>query len=442
MIELSQGISVLKEFLRRLEFNRTVFFGVMSRMCTVLTGPITALLIASRFTPQLQGYYYTFWNVLALQIFIELGFGVVIIQFASHEWSQLNMGGDGYIVGHKDALSRLSGLGRIALKGYSIGAAAMAIGLGIGGYFFFSKTHQSNVTWFLPWMTLCILTAVNILFTPIWSILEGCNQVAPLYKYRFIQGLCTTFAIWLAILLGAGLWTPSVSVFVSFICACIFLKFKFQNFLKSIFRPGLKGQRIGWKEEIFPMQWRIALSSISGYFVFSLFTPVIFKFHGPVQAGQMGMTWSIIGFIGTIPAAWLIPKVPQFGMLIALKNYKELDRIFFRITKIFILINMLIAVSLWCLVYVLNIIKAPIAARLISPMPLSVFILAQVIMMISLPFSVYLRAHKKEPLLYPSILLGVFIGISTIVLGKLYSIMGVAVGYLVVTSLVMPLFIY
>jgi len=442
MPKFTQLILYLNKFLRRVEFNRTVFFGVMTRVCSVITGPITALLIASKFTPQLQGYYYTFWNILALQMFVELGFGVVIAQFASHEWSRLKMDKEGYIIGDKLALSRLSGIGRIALRWYIVGGIIVAVGVGIGGYFFFPRSNQNDIVWILPWITLCVFTGINIIFTPIWSLLEGCNQVANLYKYRFFQSLLTSLSIWLSIFLGAKLWTASISVFVTLLCACFFIRVKYLNFFKSIFCEDTSESHIGWKKEIFPMQWRIALSSICGYFVFSLFTPVIFKFHGPVLAGQMGMTWSIIGFIGTIPAAWLIPKVPQFGMLIALKDYKELDRSFFRISKIFAVINVFIALSVWLFVYVLNILKIPLASRLLAPLPIAIFILAQLIMMMTLPMSMYLRAHKKEPLLFPSILAGVLVGVSTIILGKFYSVMGIAVGYLAVTAVIFPVILF
>jgi len=438
----ANALSSIKKFLRKIEFNRTVFFGAMGRMWGVISGPITALFIAAKFTPHLQGYYYTFWNLLALQVFVELGLGIVITQFASHEWSKLKMDRDGYLTGQSDALSKLSSLGRITLKWYMAGGVIVAVGLGIGGYIFFSGSAQGDFAWTAPWLALCLLTGLNICLLPIWSFLEGCNQVVNLYRYRFFQAVCTSFFVWMAILLGAGLWTASVSVIVTLVCAVIFLWMKYRNFLKSIFGAHTTGARIKWKEEIFPMQWRIALSYISGYFTFSLFTPVLFKFHGPIVAGQMGMTWSIIGFAGMIPGVWLIPKIPQFGMLIAQKDYHYLDQSFYRITKIFTAVTIMAAVSIWSLIYILNVLKMPIANRLLSPMPTAIFLVAQVIMMMSMPFSVYLRAHKKEPLLFPSVMLGMLIGASTIILGRSCSVMGIAIGYLLATSLVIPLIIF
>ena len=75
---------------------------------------MTLLVIASYFSPELQGYYYTFNSVLTLQVFVTLGLSAVIVQFAAHEWSKLDLGKRGEIVGDSVALSRLMSLGQIS----------------------------------------------------------------------------------------------------------------------------------------------------------------------------------------------------------------------------------------------------------------------------------------------------------------------------------------
>jgi hypothetical protein len=441
--KLSSFSAVLKKLLCRAEFDRAVFFGFLAKLWGIATGPITILLIATKFTPELQGYYYTFGNLLALQVFVELGLGTVIIQFASHEWSKLDISKTGQIVGDEEALSRLVSLSKMSLKWYLIGSLIVILGLGIGGYLFFSQKPDSTINWVAPWLTLCLLTGITICLVPVWSLLEGCNQVANVYTYRFIQGLSMSLSIWLAILLGAKLWTASVSSIVGLVCASIFLWSRYRQFLKTLlfYRP--VGPRIVWRLEILPMQWRIALSWISGYFVFSFFTPVLFKYHGAVIAGQFGMTWSLVGMIGAISGSWIAPKVPQFGMLIAQRKFQELDKLFWRITKIVIYIAILISIAIWFFVYMLNTLDYSLAvrfaARLLPPFPTGLFLIAQVLLVASLPFSSYMRAHKKEPLLFLSVIAGISTGLSTLILGKYYSAIGIAVGYLSVNSIIIPL---
>lgn len=54
-----------REFLHRFEIDMAVRYGVLSRTCSVFTGPITALFIIIKFTPEFQGYYYAFGTLFA-----------------------------------------------------------------------------------------------------------------------------------------------------------------------------------------------------------------------------------------------------------------------------------------------------------------------------------------------------------------------------------------
>ena len=426
-----------RKLLRKIEVDRAVFFGILTKVWSIIAGPLTALLIILKFNPELQGYYYTFSSLLALQVFVELGLGTVIIQFASHEWSKLKLDSQGGITGDRHALSRLASLANITFRWYLIGGLIIAFGLGLGGYIFL-KAQASNISWSLPWFALCFFTGISVCLIPVWSLLEGCNQVSVVYTYRFIQGIVTNSIIWIALFFGAKLWTASISVLATILFAVAFLRYKYWKFIKELFFSKPIDAHIEWLREIFPMQWRIALSWISGYFVFSLFTPIIFRYHGAIDAGRFGMTWSLVGVVSAVSGAWLFPKAPKFGILIAKKEYLELDTLFLRITKIFISIMLLSALTFWSAVFFLNKINHPFALRLLPLFPTTVFLIAQVIMMSSLPFSVYLRAHKKEPILYVSLIGALLIGLSTYFFGRYYSITAVAFGYLAVNIIIVP----
>jgi hypothetical protein len=410
---------------------------LLTKLWVFGTGPVTALLIATKLTPETQGYYYTFGTIIALQVFVELGLGTAVRQFASHEWSKLRLDEDGHIRGDQDSLSRLISLSAIAMKWYIIAGLVVVFGLSTTGYIFFSRSPDFQVNWVLPWISLCFLTGLNICLTPIWSLLEGCNQVSRLYTYRFIQGVVVSLSTWLAILLGLKLWVVSVSSIAGLICAAIFLKRKYVFFFKTLLFTSPTGSLINWRDDILPMQWRLVLSWISGYLAFSLFTPVLFKYYGPVVAGQMGMTWSLLGILG-IASSWVYPKVPQFAILIAQKKYAELDAFFWKITRIAIAIIILTGIGIYLLVCLLNLFPISLAKRILPPLPTGLFLLAQMLITASIPFAEYLRAHKKEPLMFVSTLNGVLIGFSTLILGKYYSATGMAAGYMMINFALVP----
>src|SRR5262249_18032205 len=152
----------------------------LSTLSRLASNALTALLIAFYFTPIIQGYFYTFANLLALQVLVELGISQVIIQFSSHEWAHLRLTATGHIAGDADAFSRLVSLGRIAGAWYAVLAIIVALGLSVAGSCFFLKSPGS-VHWAGPWLLLSALTGASLVLVPLWAILEGCNFVAEVY---------------------------------------------------------------------------------------------------------------------------------------------------------------------------------------------------------------------------------------------------------------------
>jgi hypothetical protein len=419
--------------------DRAVLYAILARTWGFAAGPVSALLIAVKFTPTIQGFFYTFGSILALQTFAELGIGFAITQFASHEWSKLRIGENRRIEGDPNSLSRLASLAQIAIKWYSIAAVIVIVGLSIGGYVFFSQSSSQNVSWKLPWISLCVFTGINLFTIAIWSLLEGCNQVSNVYFYRFFQGLLGSLAAWTAMLLGADLWTASIVSLAGLIYASLFLRRNYWVFFKSLLLIKPEGARLSWLTDILPFQWRIALSWVSGYFIFNFFTPVLFKYQGPVLAGQMGMTWALIGAAMGISASWIGPRTPQMAILVAQKEFKQLDALFSKLIKISGILSALSGLSIWLVIYLLYYINSPFAYRLLPPIPAGLFLLGQLVITIPSPCANYMRAHKKEPLLFLSVLNGILTGSSTFFFGKYFSVIGIASGFLILNLIMQPL---
>ena len=441
---MKHGVSVLSRlrmslhrFMRSVEFDRAVLYAVIARVWGMVSGPVTMLFITSYFSPELQGYYYTFYSVLGFQIFAEMGLGTVIIQFAAHEWSKLSLDEHGRIVGDSESLSQLVSLGRIAFKWFAVGGLLVALGLMTGGYIFFSQSIYPGIHWLWPWVILCTVTGMDVFLLPIWSLLEGCNQVSSVYGFRMSRDILKRLVVWFVIALGAGLWTPAISVIAALVWGVMFLTHRYLPFLRTFFSP-IKGPRISWRFELWPMQWRIALSWLSGYFTYALFTPVLFHYHGAVVAGQMGMTWGLVRVIGAISISWIRTKVPRFGILIANREYTALDRFFFRIFFVSIVVLLFGGFALWMGLSLLNVMDYPIAKRLLPPLPAALLLLAHALILITTPLAYYLRAHKKEPYVGVSVITAVLTVLSTLLLGSRFGAVGIAIGYLVITSCILP----
>jgi hypothetical protein len=415
------------------EIDRAVVYALLSKGWEMVASVGTMLLVAYYFSPELQGYFHTFANIIAFQLFAELGLGIVIAQFASHEWAKLRLDGTRAVVGDKVALSRLRSLTRIGLRWYPLTALIVAVTIATTGYLFFSYSG-GTASWQAPWLAFCALAGLNICFLPFWSIMEGCNQLSDLYMYRLIMGIVSNVAGWIAIVAGAGLWIGPIMLATGLIWASIFLLYRFRSFFASLLKEPERAQ-ISWSHELWPMQWRMAVSWLSGFLNFGLFTPVLFWFHGPVLAGQMGMSLFVVRGLHSLSVLWVSTKAPQFGVLVARRDYANLDRLFRKALVVCFSVAATGFVIFMTLLLGLNAMQHPLADRFLAPLPTALLLFATVLVQLELPQCYYLRAHKREPLMLFSIASGVLVAGSNLIMGALFAETGVALGYLAVNVL-------
>ena len=420
------------------QIDKSTAYLALSRVLGMALGLLVTIFIVKKFTPDLQGYYYTFNSVLMLKIFFELGFSVVIVSFVSHEWPCVSLSEDGVLHGSSDSIKKLREIGSFARKWFQIaGIFAFLLLLVCGIFFFGAEKSSEGVNWFWQWATLSILTGTCVALTPVWAILEGCNQTIEVYKVRLFQSIITGPIICAGIYLNLELWIVAISPFIE-IAACLYLLgFKYRKLLRTILYSMVETGSV-WRREMLPMQWRISLSWIGGYLTFSAFTPILFHYQGPIVAGQMGMTWMYLGALTSLSSSWITPKLPVFGAHISTKNWGALDIEFWGTVKKITVVSIVIGSGMFFLLCVMSYLNISYAQRLLDIKTTGIFIIATIILCISLPFSTYLRAHKQEPLLKISLIGGIINVLLVWYLSIDYSANGAAIAYLMVTILQMP----
>jgi hypothetical protein len=115
----------------------------------------------------------------------------------------------------------------------------------------------------------------------------------------------------------------------AFLMSLIWLVWRHKPMLSDLWRFRHQEVSIDWKREVWPLQWKVAVTSICGFFVVALFNPVLFAFQGPAAAGQMGMSNVVVGAVAIASGAWIGTKAAPFGHLIAQRDWDKLDRLFF-----------------------------------------------------------------------------------------------------------------
>lgn len=427
---------MLKQFLKKIGMDKAIAYSTGSRVVQAMTGPISILFISRYLTGVEQGFYFTFGSVLAIQTFFELGLSGIITQFVAHEACHLKLNEQKEYEGEERYKSRLSSLLHWSVKWYSIICVLFLITLIIVGFVYFgtySKDHP-DVSWQIPWILISIGTVIKLFQSPLNSFIMGLGMVKEMNQAMFIQQCILPLASWLSLFCGFKLYVIGISCILSVFYWNIYVYAShIWAILKGVWNTAIH-ERVQYMKEIFPMQWRIALSWISGYFVFNIFNIVLFATDGPIVAGQMGMTVQVLNAIQSMGLAWISTKVPLFSGLIAQEKFNELDTIFRRTTiqMMFILVAMLMVMlfGVWVLdISQLSIGDEPLVNRFLPYSPMILLMIAMLFNDYLNAIATYLRCHKKEPFLWNSIAGGVLCGTSTFVLGNLYGVNGITIGY-------------
>jgi len=357
------------------------------------------------------------------------------MQFASHEMARLQWAVDGGISGDTDALDRLASLAQSSLRWYAAVALLLLLILLPAGWIIFGRnTESATLDWRAAWIWLVGGAAFNVFLLPVLAMLEGCGRVTEIARLRMLQNVAGGIAAWSALLLHGGILALPLMNSVIALTAAAWLWSTKRPFLRQMLGRKVGSGAIAWKREVLPFQWKIAVSWVSGYFIFQLFTPVAFVYCGAAQAGQIGMSMAIANAMMSVAMAWMNARAPGFGAPVAKRDYDALDRLFRFALSRSLAVILLLATGLCIADVVLYRLQLPLASRLLAPLPFAQIIAATICTYVTYAQSTYLRAHKEEPLMLPSLASAALTGILTLILGKWFGINGIAFAYLAVSA--------
>lgn len=429
--------NILKIFAQKIGMDKSIAYSSGARIVQGVTGVGTVFFISTFLNGVEQGFYYTFGSILALQIFFELGLTGIMQQYVAHEASHLKLNKYKSYSGEHKYRSRLTSLVLFCLKWYSVLAILVFIFLMVAGFVYFTKYGDSqshDVEWRFPWLLICIGTAIKLFQSPLTAIYRGLGYVKEMSKIGFIQQVIIPLCTWGGLVMGIKLYVIGIGYLLSVIIWQIYVM---NNDLYAILKNLMKEEvieRVEYFKEIFPYQWRIALSWVSGYFIFQLFNPVLFATEGAVVAGQMGMTLQALNAIQSLSLSWMNTKVPLFSSLIALRDYIKLDKVFNKTLRQMSAVCCVMLVIFFVCIWILNISQFKmngnvLADRFLGYLPLLLMIIPVLLQQYTGSWATYLRCHKKEPFLVNSVVGGILCMASTLGLGHRFGLYGITTGY-------------
>lgn len=418
------------KFLERIGIDKHIFHTLLYRGWNILVGMLVVFIIPTFFTSNVQGYYFTFSSLVASQVFFELGLNFVITQIVAHESIGIKLGNNGSLSGDQKCLDRISSLLNLVKKWYSFISILFLVLVAVFGFMFFDKKGiLSWEEWAPAWLLHVLFTSVNLFLSPYFSILEGFGRVADAAKTRFIQSFFSYILFSIMVINGFGLYSIVAISGASAFIGSSWLLTKYRYLLHG-FNVKYKFS-ISWKEEVFPFQWKIAVSWISGYFIFQLFNPLMFAHQGADAAGQMGLSMSIFSTLLSLAMGWVTAKTPVVAQLIAAKKIIEAKKIFFAVMFRSALLNVFLGIGFILFSFGLNFFNLSMASRILPIGDLILILVTTMINQLIFSMASYMRAHKEEPLLLSSVCVAI-LTIASVYVCSFYGATTVLAGYVIV----------
>ncbi len=422
--------------------DRAIAFTVLARGIQILGSTGTVLLILRFLSPVEQGYYYTLLSLVSLQVVFELGFSFVILQMAAHECAHLTLHADGRIEGDAVAHARLASILQKTIRWYLVAAVILCASLlPVGAYFFSRHAHTTSpaatgpVAWHGPWIVAVLATAVLFLLNPFFSFLEGCGLVWQVGRMRLGQALLGAGMSWGALLTHHGLYSPAMVV-IGFAVAGLAFLYTWRHLCLVLLRYPVGEQGVSWRSEVWPFQWKIAVSWACTYFTIQIFTPVLFAYRGPAEAGQFGLSLSITTYLSALVIAWMSTKAAPFGQMIARGELPQLKKLFFRTLRQSLVVLVGISAACEAGVLALHYLFPRLAARMASPQVFALLLLTSVSAFIVQSMAIYLRSFKREPFLIQSVVVAALTVLLSLATVKGWGLAGITTSYLLCTGVI------
>lgn len=371
---------------------------IAQRTWQAASGVITLALVAHFLSPLEQGYFYTLASIAALYMAFDMGLSAVLVQFAAREFIGLSWGVGGNIEGVEPA--RFLTLVRLSLRWYGM-AAVIFLFIYPAGVAFLNGHGNLGYDWRGPWALLVCATAAGFVLLPVLALTEGSGGggVTEVYAVRLVQGLIGAMAVWAVLVMGGGLYAVAMMPTVSAVVASVWGVVRRRRMVVQAFQE--KVGNFHWSVEVWPLQWRIGASWFAGYALVSMHVPLLFRTQGPVIAGQMGVTMTVANMLSLLALSWMTARIPAMTRAVSTKDWAHLDHIYWRAFHMscmsFVVGAILFIFLRWALEW------TPYGKRFLSLAETAGLLLAMGFYHVSGLFAVYLRAHFREPFLWPSL---------------------------------------
>ncbi len=394
--------------------HKDALFTQLHQLFRGISGIITLVMIPLFLTKEQQGYWFTMTSLAALAMLAELGFFQITLQFAAHEFAHLTLEND-KVAGNEEYQKRLASLFVFCTK-WALSVAAIAFPIILVTGFIFLSQNETGTAWGLPWVVYVVGSGVAFFGSALLYFLEGCNLVAAIQRLRLVIAAATMLIMWLGLVFRFGLYALSLSMLVGALYGiwAVWQRYGrlFRNFLAQSRSTGHP-----WGKHILGLLWRYALSWASGYFIFQIYPLLAFQFRGPVEAGKVGLSITLWMGIFAVSNSWIYAVTPRLNMFVSRRDRTNMDTL---LRKNLLLSAVTFLAGTLAVFLSIHFMEGRVALidRFVDPLSMLFLAVIWFFQIIINGLATYLRAHKKEPLMLPSVISAIYITVTTILCAR------------------------
>lgn len=357
---------------------------------------VAALFVVWRLSPVEQGFYFAFISFGILLQLCDFGLSYASLQAASHLL----------------AIGRAHELGALASRALRINASvttvATVVVAGLGWWIFSQASVDDRYGWALPWLVFVTGVGANHLTAPWIFIVEGGVSVSRAWRFRLFQESIAGATLFAVLSFGPGLWALAAYFWMRCAVALVWMRRAPLSATQSVTDlPATPLTGRWWRKELWPFQWRVGLSAISGYLVFQAFGPILFALRGPVEAGRFALSLAVMNAIVMVTTAWPISQAAHFGVLLGRRQIELLGTRWMRLLLRSTAFATVGAAATVVLFLAAREFEPRIASRFAGPLATSLLIASAVAHHVIACISVVLRSERRDPLLWLGIVGGV-----------------------------------
>lgn len=353
---------------------------------------IVIVLATKLMTPTEQGLFFALMSFGVLVQVGDFGLSYAVMQKASH-------------LGQASMEMRYEFESRVRQWGFFVAALSTTL-VGVLGFISFSgwetAPQMESVSWKNAWFLSLAGLFAGQCASPIVSLMEGSGNVVPAWRLRMLQEWFGGIACSVALVLGWGLYAIALYwVGRSLISSPLLFR--------RIYGPSHSSElrTFNWRNEMWPFQWRIGLSNLSGFLIFRGSIIVILAEQGPVVAGQYGLALAAMNMMLTVTASWPNSQAARLGQLLSAKKASVAKPEVLRTLLYSSVFAIFSAIAVWSLFGLAARAGLDISRRMTDLVTLALILTTGVAHHIVACQAVLLRAQIKEPLLTISLIGGI-----------------------------------